>query len=261
MKILVIDDDRAMRQVVRCTLELDGHEVLTAVTVAEGLELALEQQPDAILLDSVLPGVDGLAGLAAIRENTRTQAIPVISFSSRSDPNDITKARQAGAAGYITKPFDPDGLAAAIVDILSGAAGSGDELPPAGGKDTEESVADRGSVLAAIQALIPDLETRKARYTVNAGAMDTELLALFADQAREHVEAINTAFACGDAETVKLRAHSVKGIGGTMGAPEISVLAEEMEGLTDISDPGRPAQLLATMLSWERTLPHPEAAM
>lgn len=119
MRILVIDDEERIQEVVQTCLEiLGGWEVLTAGSGNEGLLKAQTQQPDAILLDVSMPGMDGLAIFQRLQENPTTQSIPVILLTAKVQPADRERFAQLGVAGVITKPFDPVQLASQVAQAL-----------------------------------------------------------------------------------------------------------------------------------------------
>lgn len=104
-RILVVDDAMENVQILHQALR-DEHEVLFALSGEKALELALAQQPDLILLDAVMPGMDGYAVCAALEASPRLQDIPVIFVTALSQPEDETRALEAGAVDFISKPFN-----------------------------------------------------------------------------------------------------------------------------------------------------------
>jgi diguanylate cyclase (GGDEF)-like protein len=101
----VVDDAMENIQILHHALR-DEHEVLFALDGETALQIALEQQPDLILLDAVMPGMDGYAVCAALRGSPRLQGIPVIFVTALSQPEDETRALEAGAVDFISKPFN-----------------------------------------------------------------------------------------------------------------------------------------------------------
>ncbi|HSP05857.1 MAG TPA: response regulator [Acidobacteriota bacterium] len=121
MKVLIIDDEDDIRQIARFALnKIANWEVLDSRSAADGISLAVSEKPDAILLDVLMPGMDGPAALAALRENPATSAIPVVFLTARGLPDEISNLKRQGAAGVITKPFDPMTLAEDMTSILRG---------------------------------------------------------------------------------------------------------------------------------------------
>ena len=106
-RVLVVDDDEAIRLVCTTTLELDGCEVIEAANGQEALELALEQAPDLVLLDIRMPLLDGFGLAAALRKHERTRRVPLVFLTGETDPLTKAKAHTAGALHLFTKPFDP----------------------------------------------------------------------------------------------------------------------------------------------------------
>jgi CheY-like chemotaxis protein len=117
--ILVIDDDEGIQAVTKLSLEtLAEWEVLTAFDVTEGLLKATSQKLDAILLDLVMPDVDGFDALQQLRANPLTQSIPVILFTAKILTEEIWQYYKTKVLGFVNKPFDALTLASQIAEIL-----------------------------------------------------------------------------------------------------------------------------------------------
>ena len=108
--VLIVDDDERLREYVRVNLEAEGYEVREAGSAEEGLEALGERSPDLILLDVMMPQVDGWETLRRIQEHTGVGAIPVIMFSGKVDERSAAEAETRGVQGFIGKPFDPRSL-------------------------------------------------------------------------------------------------------------------------------------------------------
>jgi excisionase family DNA binding protein len=108
--VLVVDDDERLREYVRANLEVEGYEVREAGSADEALAALGEQSPDLILLDVMMPQVDGWETLRRIQEHTGVGAIPVIMFSGKVDEESAAEAESRGAQAFIGKPFDPRSL-------------------------------------------------------------------------------------------------------------------------------------------------------
>ena len=106
--VLIVDDDERLRQYVRANLELEGYSVREAASAEAGLEALEDQAPDLILLDVMMPKVDGWEMLRRVRERHGVDSIPVIMFSGKVDSPEEAEAH--GAQGFIGKPFDPQQL-------------------------------------------------------------------------------------------------------------------------------------------------------
>jgi len=119
MKVLIIDDDADIRSIVRLSLSrLGGMEVVEAASGAEGVRKAQGEQPDVILLDMMMPAMDGSATLAALRAQPATTATPVIFLTAKAMRAEIDRLRALGAAGVLTKPFDPRTLPGEVRALL-----------------------------------------------------------------------------------------------------------------------------------------------
>ncbi|MBX9686675.1 MAG: response regulator [Candidatus Obscuribacterales bacterium] len=119
MKVLIIDDEEDIRSIASMSLGiLGGIDVVEAEGGEEGISKAEAENPDVILLDHNMPGLDGPATLAKLRENSATKNIPVIFLTARALTSDMERLKQMGATGVITKPFDPTTLATQVKAIL-----------------------------------------------------------------------------------------------------------------------------------------------
>lgn len=118
-KVLIIDDEADLRRVSKLSLELEPDiEVEEASGGEEGIKIALELKPDAILLDAMMPEMDGYATIKKLKEDLETRDIPVIFFSARTSRAEIKAGMGLGAVGYIKKPFDPVKLAKELKELL-----------------------------------------------------------------------------------------------------------------------------------------------
>ena len=108
--VLIVDDDEGVREYVRVNLEAEGYEVREAGSAEEGLAALGERSPDLILLDVMMPQVDGWETLRRSQEHTGVGAIPVIMFSGKVDEESASEAASRGVQGFIGKPFDPRSL-------------------------------------------------------------------------------------------------------------------------------------------------------
>lgn len=117
--ILVVEDDADAAKVVRAYLEREGYDVSVARDGVSGLEAALAEPPELVVLDWMLPGLDGLSFLRSLR---RERAVPVIMLTARSEENDRIAGFEAGADDYVVKPFSPRELLARVGAVLRRAA-------------------------------------------------------------------------------------------------------------------------------------------
>ena len=125
--IMVVDDEPPIVRLVRAKLQADGFAVVTASRGEEALELLEDERPDLIILDVMMPGMDGFETLRRVRERGQT---PVILLTARSGDADKLRGLQGGADDYLAKPFNPDELSARVSAVLRRAAGAA----PTGGR-------------------------------------------------------------------------------------------------------------------------------
>ena len=117
-RVLVIDDEPDVRWLIRMSLERAGHEVIVAEDGLRGVAVAMKQRPEIIVLDLMMPVMDGYAVLAELAKDPRTAPIPVLVLSARAIPEEADRATEAGARRFLEKPFDPDLLAGELEQLL-----------------------------------------------------------------------------------------------------------------------------------------------
>jgi CheY-like chemotaxis protein len=117
-RVLVVDDNKVIRQLIRVNLELEGFEVVTAADGAECLEIVHSVRPDVVTLDVVMPRLDGLRTAAHLRADPRTRGIGIVMVSAGPAPEGIGGPH--GADAYVAKPFEPGELVAAVRALLDG---------------------------------------------------------------------------------------------------------------------------------------------
>jgi DNA-binding response OmpR family regulator len=120
-KILIIDDEPQIRHLVQKRIEHEGYEAITASGGVEGITMARTQRPDLILLDIMMPEMDGYTTLSKLKGSFDTQRIPVIMFSAQSDAASRDKSNELGASHYLEKPVIPETLRSKIKAVLSAA--------------------------------------------------------------------------------------------------------------------------------------------
>lgn len=118
IKILVIEDDYNIQELLRYNLESNGYEVIAAVNGNEGYKMALNNSPDVILLDVMIPGADGLEVCKMIRMNEKIKRIPILMVTAKSEELDKILGLELGADDYITKPFSIKELIARIKAVM-----------------------------------------------------------------------------------------------------------------------------------------------
>jgi DNA-binding response OmpR family regulator len=137
-RVLVIDDEPDVLLLCRVNLEYAGHEVLEAQDGEHGIADAVAQLPDAIVLDLMLPNLDGYQVLRELREDARTRDLPVLILTAKVQLEDHRRCLQLGADAFLTKPFSPEVLSEALHDVLA----LGDDERTARREAALESLAD-----------------------------------------------------------------------------------------------------------------------
>jgi len=117
-KILIIEDEEDVIELIRYNLAKEGYQVISAVSGEKGLDIALESQPNLILLDLMLPGLDGLEICKILKKNQKTDNIPIIMVTAKGGEADIVAGLELGADDFIPKPFSPRVLLARIKAVL-----------------------------------------------------------------------------------------------------------------------------------------------
>ena len=118
-RILVCDDDELLRELLQFRLNAKGFDVVVAGDGREALDSVRKAPPDAVVLDAMMPGIDGFEVLRRLREDAATRDIPVIMLTARKGERDIVDALRLGASDYLSKPFIPDELSARLVRLLT----------------------------------------------------------------------------------------------------------------------------------------------
>lgn len=119
MKILLVDDEEDIRLVASVSLQrMGGFQVILATSGEEAIELASNERPDVILMDFMMPDMNGEALLEKIRNDEKLRRIPVIFLTAKAKPTDVQRLLRLGAKGVIGKPFDPTHLSEEVQRIL-----------------------------------------------------------------------------------------------------------------------------------------------
>jgi two-component system, sensor histidine kinase and response regulator len=212
-RILVAEDNLLSRKVARHQLQTMGHTVDTAGNGFEAVE-ALKNNPyDLVLMDCQMPGMDGFAATAAIRQRERELGLPhlpVIAMTASALESDREHCIAAGMDGYLSKPVGQAELAKAIETWVR-------RDREAEGPDAEDSI--DGETLATLREMGKDT------------SFFVEVIDLFLEEAPRQLDALREAVAAGDAERARLAAHSLKGAAGNVGAKPMARSADRLEKL------------------------------
>ncbi len=202
VKVLVTDDDADSRELARVVLTMGGIRVIEAAGGPECVTLAQEARPDAIILDVMMPFMDGPTTLAALRANPATASIPVILLTASVMPSEVSRLGGLGAQAVVAKPFDPVALLARLKEILGTPAALATPGPP--------------------PARCLDMDELRAQFVQRSGARiegATRLLAQLRETpaARPPLQELMRFF------------HSLAGVGTSFGFPQVTSAAKEGE--------------------------------
>lgn len=117
-RILVVEDETQLVDLMKMRLEANNYEVITAYDGQEALEKTRREKPDLIILDLMLPKMDGYKVCGLLKKDTRYAKIPIVMFTARAQEGDIKLGEELGADAYITKPFEPQVLLSKIKELL-----------------------------------------------------------------------------------------------------------------------------------------------
>lgn len=118
--VLVVDDDPVILKLLTVNFELEGYDVCTATQGAEALDVARERRPDVVVSDIMMPVMSGIDLVVRMKDDPELAAIPVLLLSAKAQAADIRAGLDAGAADYVTKPFEPLDLVSRVEAVLAG---------------------------------------------------------------------------------------------------------------------------------------------
>lgn len=147
-KILVVDDDKDIRRLVKTTLQDTTHQLWEAGSGEEAIEIIEERRPDLMILDIMMPGMDGMGVLRELRRRNLRGRMRVLILTAKTQESDFVAGYKLGADEYVTKPFDPDELALAVTETLML---SDDQLQ----KKRDEEI-ERARILSRLESLFGD---------------------------------------------------------------------------------------------------------
>lgn len=219
-RVLLAEDDKFLRRAAEAMLRKHGFTVLAAMDGEEALRLARLESPDVILLDMVMPKLDGLSVLHALKRDPATSHVPVVMLSNLGQEEDIRRSIEGGAVAYFTKAnLSLEDLVARVHAIAGGAgAGEGDDRRAASSR-----LSERGA---------PPLDLSVAhRYTGGDRELLAELLASFTEDCPRRIGALRAAVATAHAEDLMREAHNLRGTLLVLGATTSASLSEQLERL------------------------------
>ena len=137
-RILLVDDEPSIVKMVGKRLEVEGFEVITAMDGQEGLEKAQTQHPDLIVLDLMLPKLNGYEVCTMLKQDARHQKIPIVMFTAKTQEKDEKTALECGANAFVRKPFRAPELMSTIRNLLPGCVAPAAPTPPSTAAPTSE---------------------------------------------------------------------------------------------------------------------------
>jgi len=119
-KILLVDDEVQFVELVKMRLEVNGYTVIEAYDGQKALDIARREKPDLVILDIMLPRIDGYKVCRMLKFDEKYKKIPIIMFSARAQESDVRTGKEVGADAYIVKPFEPQVLLSKIKELIDG---------------------------------------------------------------------------------------------------------------------------------------------
>ena len=119
LKILTVDDSRTIRDMLKLALQQEGFDVVQAVDGQHGLEVLQDNDPQVIITDINMPRLDGFGFIEGVRSDDRYRGVPILVLTTENDPDKKKRAKQAGATGWIVKPFNPTKLVDAVRKVAA----------------------------------------------------------------------------------------------------------------------------------------------
>jgi two-component system phosphate regulon response regulator PhoB len=155
--ILIVDDEEDIIELIKYNLKTEGYVILTAGTGEQAIKTAGKSLPDLIVLDLMLPGIDGLEVTRHLKKNDRTADIPIVMVTAKGEESDVVTGLELGANDYISKPFSPRELTARIRAILRRRRKTGENAASSGIRQVGDMVIDRARHAVTIQGEPLDL--------------------------------------------------------------------------------------------------------
>lgn len=152
--VLIVEDEEDIRELVSYNLQQAGYQVAGVATGEAALAVVDSRRPDLVLLDLMLPGVDGLTVCKKLKDKPQTASIPIIMLTAKGEESDIVKGLNLGADDYVTKPFSPKVLIARVQAVLRRTRDALDEIAEDGDQDKSITVRDLTILLGRHEVLV-----------------------------------------------------------------------------------------------------------
>ncbi len=154
--ILIVDDEEDIIELIKFNLKNEGYDILTALSGEKAIKLTRQYKPDLIVLDLMLPGIDGLEVTKYLKNNDQTMEIPIVMLTAKGEESDIVTGLELGANDYISKPFSPKVLIARIRAILRRRKKEEKETPDRI-KQEGDLIIDRAKHIVTLEGNVVDL--------------------------------------------------------------------------------------------------------
>jgi two-component system, sensor histidine kinase and response regulator len=233
LKILLAEDNAVNRALATALLEKRGHTVVATENGREALAALQRESFDLILMDVQMPVMDGLEAISAIRkkEQSTRAHLPIIALTAHAMKGDRERCLSAGADEYVAKPIRMSELLAAMNRVRMGKASPGPAAPPAVAAVASNNLA----MAAALERVEGDRE------------LFDELARLFADECPEDMRGIRQALEAGNSRAIEMLAHKIKGAALSLGAPQVSEAAFDLEKQARAGELGNAGQLVENL--------------
>jgi CheY-like chemotaxis protein/HPt (histidine-containing phosphotransfer) domain-containing protein len=217
-RVLVVDDNAVNRRVAVAILEKAGFEAVEAVDGQDALDHVARSRFDLILMDVVMPRIDGIDAAAAIRASEQDgRRTVILAVTGQSQAEDVDRCLQAGMDGYVGKPFQAEALVAAVEGWL------GTDVETGAGRRPDH-VAESPATPSAVD---PEALDELRQY--GDDSLLDELVTVFLDSAQKHMTDMRGALDAEDSDLLARAAHTLKGSAGTLGAKPLAELCAELE--------------------------------
>jgi len=225
MRILLAEDIPTNQLIARETLQAQGATVDCASNGIEAIDKLSQRSNgyDVVLMDIQMPDMDGLEATRRIRANPLWRTLPIVAMTAHAIEAERQRCLAAGMNDFVTKPFDPDKLAALLLRLRA-------PLVAGNGHAPQTAAQEAGPPQPEGIPSLPGIDTREGlRRMMNKPALYTRILKDFHQRFRDEPQQIRQAMAAGDRETAQRRAHTTKGLAGSIGAAALQIAAVDLE--------------------------------
>ena len=224
-KILIVDDEPDLRTVAKMRLEVEGYQIIVGSNGQECLDLAQKEMPDLIILDIMMPVMDGYTATRRLRKEKRFKEMPILAMTANATVDDKKQALEVGMNAHISKPINPEELFRSLIQWIK----TGERAMPELSGATCNVVVDEEPLLPeslpgiSIEAGLKNLQGNRKLFK--------KLLKEFYQDHSQDISIIREAINLEELEKAQRIAHTIKGVAATMGAQELHKKAKELEAV------------------------------